>query len=197
MILASITWTPKYISSQVCAIVAAIFVATSFFAKNKKLVLSSVTIGSFFYSVHYLLLGAYAGAIIDILSALRCLWFYFNTKAGKKFDYISLSVCCVAFIVGGILTYKSWPDILTIFAAINTTIATWQPSICYYRWACIVGSFFWITYTLLCHSVFGFVEEVLLLVLEIVSIILYYVEKHKQKEPLLQQNTEPEQAVEQ
>ena len=189
MILASITWTPKYISSQVCAIVAAIFVATSFFAKNKKLVLLSVIFGSFFYAAHYLLLGAYTGAIIDALSALRGIWFYFNTKAGKKFDYISLSVCSIAFIAGGILTYKSWPDIFTILAAINTTIATWQPSICFYRWACIVGSFFWIAYSHLCHSMFGFVEEVLLLILEIVSVIVYYVDKHKQSKQSFQQNS--------
>ena len=195
MILASITWTPKYISSQICAIVAAIFVAASFFAKNKKIVLISVTFGSFFYAVHYLLLGAYAGAIIDVLSSLRCIWFYFNTKADKKLDYVSLTVCSVAFIAGGILTYKSWPDILTILAAINTTIATWQPSICYYRWACIVGSCFWIAYSILCHSIFGFVQEVLLLVLEIISIIIYYVDKHKQAQNTLQQDTPSNQTI--
>ena len=197
MILASIVWTPKYISSQICAIVAAIFVAASFFAKNKKFVLTSTLFASIFFALHYLLLGAYAGAIINILSILRGLWFYFNDRAGRKFDWISLSVCSTAFIVGGVLTYKAWPDILTIVAAINTTIATWQPSICYYRWSSAVGSFFWISYTLLLHSVFGFVEEVVLLVLEIASIILYYVEKHKQKKQIVQQDTNLEQVFEQ
>ncbi|MBR1890498.1 MAG: YgjV family protein [Clostridia bacterium] len=188
----AIEWTTRYISSQVFAIIASILVAVSFFTKNKKVVLLFVSIGSLGYAVHYLLLGKYAGAVIDALSVLRGVWFYINDRRGKKKDYISLFVCWAVFITGGVLTYRSWPDVLTIIAAINTTFAIWQPSILYYRCATIVGSGFWIAYAVLSQSIFGTIQEIALLVLEIIGLIAYFVVKDAPAKQQTSAETQPE-----
>ncbi len=179
--MGEIVWTTNYIISQIVAIIAATLVSVSFFVKKKNLILLFTLLGYAFYSLHYLLLNAYSGAIIAGFSIGRGIQFYYDAKKGKKSNIASLIVFSLMFIGGGIWTYRKWYDVLTIFAGINTTYALWQNSVCYYRWASVFGSFLWIAYMILYHSLLGTIEEVVVLVIELVGLVLYYVQKHKEK----------------
>ena len=194
--MGNIDWNTTYIISQIMAIVAATLVSVSFFVRKKSFILVFTLLGYSFYMVHYLLLRAYSGAIIAGLSISRGIQFYYDEKRGKKNNIFSLVVFLIALTAGGAATFRKWPDILTIFAGINTTTALWQNNVCYYRWASAWGSLFWIAYMALYRSVLGLAEEIIVFVIELVGLILFYVNKKKQNANPLPEQKQEEKSLE-
>lgn len=165
----------NYILSQCCVVVAMLFLASTYFIKSKKMILFFNIPVSVFFGIQYLLLGAYTGIVINAIGLIRCFWFYFNETHNKKRDYISFGVINLLLLVLGIITFKTWVDILAMLAGFIFTYSIWQPKISIYKWSAIAVSACWIIHNLIYGSLFGVIAESILLIIEIIALIKFYV----------------------
>ena len=176
-------WTNdiNYIISQICVVIAMLFLASTYFIKSKKWILIFNIPIALFFGIQYVLLGAYTGVAINAVGLIRCVWFYFNDKLGKKKNYISFSVINIMLLVLGIITFKTWVDIWAMLAGFIYTFSIWQSNNTVYRWLALGVSACWITFNSIYGSLFGIIAECILLIVEIVSIFNLYLCKKNQK----------------
>jgi len=178
-------WTVEYIFSQICVLIAVgIFIATTF-VKSKKLIAGLNIFVNLFYAIQYLLLSRYTGVLINGIGIIRCIWFYFDTKIDKK-DYISLIICLLLVIGGGIFTFSSWVDILAIVGSTVFTYGIWQSNIQVYRFLAIANNACFLIYNLFCKSYLSVIFESIVIITTTINLIKFYIQNKKIK--LLQNN---------
>ena len=186
-------WTIEYIFSQICVIIAvALFIATTFIKNKKVIVILNVFVNTF-YALQYLLLNRYTGILINGIGIIRSIWFYFDTKITKK-DYISLIVCTILVIGGGIFTYSSWIDIMAIIGSSAFTYGIWQSNIQIYRILAVVNNACFLVFNLFCKSYISVATEVIVIIITTINIIRFYLQTKKSSNSTentnLQENTD-------
>ncbi|MBQ8444732.1 MAG: YgjV family protein [Clostridia bacterium] len=180
-------WTAKYIFSQICVVIAvSIFISTAYI-KNRKTVVFLNCLVNLLYAVQYILLSKYTGVIINAIGIIRCIWFYFNAKREKK-DYISLIVCLLLVISGGIFTFSSWVDIFAIIGSVIFTYGLWQPNLMFYRFSAIANHLSFIVYNIFCQAYVALAFEGVIIILTTISIIKFYVEGKKKNNKIISEN---------
>lgn len=177
-------WTLQYTLSQLCVFVAACLYSSTFFIKNRNAILVLTCIISLIYSIQYFLLDSYTGVAINIVAILRCVWFYINNQRGKTKDYISLIICCVIFIISGILTYKHPMDIIAIVNVLIFSYTVWQSSVVRYRYIAPFCSLGWIAYNIYTKSILSVIFESIIFLIGIVGIIKTYRQEKSKKNTL-------------
>ena len=108
------------------------------------------------YIVQYLLLGAFAGAVLDVLGAVA------SVIAGKKHvgfikrhtKAVMLSVNACIVVAGLVLAYsnKSWIDLFSLAGVLLHTSAFWISSEKIIRRVSLLGSPCWFVYNLLSRA---------------------------------------------
>lgn len=82
----------NYVLSQVFVVFAVITLGFSYLSKDKKSIMILVTMTSLFYGGEYLLLGAFSGVAVNIISIIRNSWFYLNAKNSKENSVLVLII---------------------------------------------------------------------------------------------------------
>lgn len=140
-------------------IIGLLAVATFLFSyqqkKRKNIILLNV-ISRCLYILQYLLLGAFAGAVLDILGAVA------SVVAGKKHTgfikkHLLLTVLLMdGLIIGAGITIalinKSWLDLFSLVGVLLHTGAFWMNSEKIIRRISLAGSPFWFVYNLLSRA---------------------------------------------
>lgn len=173
-------WTTEYIISQVCVLIAISIFLTSTFLRNRKVVLILNCFVNLFYALEYLFLKSYTGIVINVIGIARGIWFFFDAKIGNK-NYISLISCCLSFLIGGILTYNSWIDILAILGSLVFTFAIWQPSLQLYRILVIVNNLLFFVFNFYNKAYISVIFECITIIVTIISIIKFHIENKNKK----------------
>ncbi len=168
--------TVNYILSQILVIIAIGLYALTFLLKTKKNVLIIGLLGVVLNTISFILLGAYTGALVNVVAIIRSLWFFFEEKKGKR-TWISLTIVMILIMFATIFTYKNWIDILPFVAGIVYAFACWQKNIPLYRWLGILVSLIYIVYDVWFSSVFGVVSELIAILCAIVGLILGLIKK--------------------
>ena len=168
-------WTFEYTLSQIFVITAMILAATTYLVKNKKLILLLSCLFSLCYTLQYILLGAYTGAVLNTIGIIRGVTYFLIEQKGKKINLPCLLIFEFLFLTGGILTFRAWPDIIATSITLLYTFAVWQSNIKFYRWQAILCSFGWITYAISIKSIFAIVSELVMLTIEIIGVIKLYI----------------------
>ena len=83
--------TVNYILSQILVIIAIGLYALTFLLKTKKNVLIIGLLGVVLNTISFILLGAYTGAVVNVVAMVRSLWFFFEEKKDRR-TWISLTV---------------------------------------------------------------------------------------------------------
>lgn len=161
----------RYILSQILVLISSIFIAASFFSKKKKDVTILCVLYCIFYSVHYLLLGAYTGMFMSLISASRNILFYRYAKKNMNNKFITLIFFSSFAIITGIYSYQDLFSFISILANILSTYSIWQDNINKYRLYAIPVSFCFIVYAVHINSIFSLVIELILLIIEIISVM--------------------------
>lgn len=172
-------WTFEYIMSQIFVVIGMACLGATYLVKNKKTILIIALVSAFGYTMQYVFLHKYAGAAVNVIGMIRCIWFFFNDKKNKKNDYISISVISALIIIMGVVTFDGWESLLPSLAAILFTYSLWQSNVKVYRYIALVNSALWITYNTLCMSIMAIVSECILIVVEIIGVIRLYTGKPK------------------
>ncbi len=107
------------IIAQIIGIVAMIINILSFQCKKNRNLFIMIGIGSILFSVNFLMLGAYASAVYNVISIIRS---SFTLKSDKKLqNKYTFAFLCVLYVVGMVLTYTNpWSIVLFIAQIVQT-----------------------------------------------------------------------------
>lgn len=168
-----------YLLSQICVIISVIILGTTYFLKDKIKILILCLVYCIFYGIHYLLLGAITGSLMNLISFLRNLWFYKNSKNNKKNSKVVLYVLFLISCVFCIISYSDVFSLISLTASLLSTYSIWQDNVKIYKFLAIPVSICFIIYAFHISSVVAIITEIVLLITEIVAIIKIYNDKHK------------------
>ena len=129
--------------AQIVSAGAVVSFIASLQMKEKKNLLLLQFIANILFAVQYILLGAYMGAIVNLISVIRCALLYFSKKTPHKaFLYIFIA----ATLITGFVSFDGILSLIPVANALLYTVSTWQDNMKLLRYLFIVASVLWIIY---------------------------------------------------
>ena len=159
-----------YIISQILVVIYYLVYATTFNLKDKTKILEIGILATIINAISYLLLGAYTGIAMCIVSIIRNIWF------NKSKNNISLITIFVIMILLSIVSYQNIFSLLSIIATVIYTYALWQTSTKRYKLCGIIVNLLMIGYNISIKSIMG----VIFMVIALISSVIGYI-KDKEK----------------
>ena len=146
---------------QMLGVVALIVGVISWNVKKRKDILDLQSLNIILFTLQYILLGAYTGAIASVVTLARNL--VFAQKGIKKwassslwiFVFIGLSILVLTF------SWQGWPSILPVIGAIIGTYAVSRNDPKSIRFFMLLTVLFWGPYTLIVHFYSGFISQII------------------------------------
>ena len=134
----------------------------------------------FVFSLQYLLLGAWAAALLDFASAIRNLLFCALVKRGRSTT--PLIYCFGAFVVVvGIFTFDSPISLMLIAAKLLTTISYGMRNERLLRYITLPSCIFWCIYNLYIGSLGGAIGDSLTLISLVTAMCKFDLPRQKSK----------------
>lgn len=158
---------------QSLAVIAVIFYLASYHAKTRKGILVIQSIGALIWTLHFLLISAWTGALVTFTGGTFTVVFLFK---GKNKILSNNFVLYLSILTLGIFTFITWKGFYSIFPFIGVSsimIAKWQNKPNTIRALCIPNSILWIFYDVVIGSYGSIIAESLI----IGSILLSLVKK--------------------
>lgn len=158
---------------QSIGFLALLFVIFSF-QKNKRGTILAIMLGGLLlFVVHYSLLGAWVGALMNFIEAGVVFVAYKKEKklwAKQKFwPYLFL----IFFITAGFITSGATIDFLPILAQIFGTIAVWQKNSKAIRFIMLIPRPLWFVYNLIVGSYAGMATEIFIFLSVAIGILRF------------------------
>ena len=136
------------------------------FNKHKRIVLFKMT-SELLFAAQYFLMGAYTGAVLDLISGLRNFLFYRFVE--KKRSTAPIIILFGVFVVVlGLLSWNSWLSLLPIGAKILTTVSYGMKNERLLRFITLPSCLLWISY----NGIIGSWEAMLADFLALFSILI-------------------------
>lgn len=152
---------------------ALLFVILSF-QKNKRTTLLLVMLtGLLLFTVHYALIGAWTGSLMNLIEAgMVFIAYKKETKAWAQrvfwlYFFIGL------YVISGVFTVKGWIDVLPVLAQAFGAVAVWQTSARAIRFLMLAPRPLWFIYNLAVGSQAGVVAEVLITTSVVIGIVRF------------------------
>ena len=144
---------------------------SSFQVKKNKFLFLAQLLGSTFFTIHYLLLGEPAGAVMNIIGIIRNFVFMQGNKAKKPWVLALLTILVVA---GVAFTWNAWycVFVLVAMAVSNVTMYSNKGKIIRYG-QLFASSPCWLIYNFIVGSWGGMLCECFIIISTIVSFIRY------------------------
>ena len=161
--------------AQAIGLFASVLVVLSFQSKSSRSLLMWQIIASLCFALHYGLLGpmAYTAALMNMVSILRCVWFYF--KKGKP-QLFSLGIISALYLIIFAFTHAGIPSLIAIAAQLGSTYIFWKGDILLSkRVALYVISPLWIVHNIMVLSIGGIICEAT----NILLLLLFFMRYHK------------------
>lgn len=168
-----------YYIAQAVGIVGLTFAVISFQKNSNKGILFFQVLAELTFFVHFTLLGAYTGAYMNLIGAVRNLVFYNREKRwaqSKNWVFVFIAV----YVIIGILTWKNEFSILPIIAMTLSSIALWIKNPKFTRLIVLPSSPCWLIYNIESSSIAGVLTESFVLSSLIIAIIRFDVWKQPQ-----------------
>ncbi len=142
-----------YIIAQIVGILAVATFLLSYQLKKRKNIILVNAISSFLYVLQYILLGAFEGAVVDILSAVSTIAAHNKDKKFiDKHTKIIVIFLNLLIFTAGLVLYKNIFSLFPIAGAILQTSAFWITSERRIRQVSFLGAPFWLVYNLVCQA---------------------------------------------
>jgi len=172
--------TLEIIATVIGGIAAAVYVA-SYQCKKRKWILFLGALSRVLFILQYVLLGAFSGAVLDLIAILAAL------IAGKK-DHPTVKKLLVpiivvihaAILVASVLLYQSWYDIFVLLAATFCVAALWFSRERLIRAVSLCSSPCWLVYNLSSKAYFSAVSDTFAILSLLVAIWRYDIRKKKE-----------------
>lgn len=167
-----------YVLSQIFTIITYILLAMTYYAKNRKTVLTISFASLITNGLEYVFLNAYSGLAMCIVALIRNIIFLVDEKKnGKrdtntKKDVVILVILYIISIASAIFTYDGFLSLLSVFATMLYTYSVWQKKTNIYKLLGMPIGILWILYNIYVQSLFGVILEAILLVCSMTGYIL-------------------------
>jgi hypothetical protein len=133
------------------------------------------------FALQYFFLGAVEGLIINGIGIIRAIWFFIYDKKSKPIPLYPLIILIVLFLLTMIFTYEGLISFAPFIAASLLTYSIWDHRVLVYKIAAIPISLCWILYNVHVGSIFGYISDSVLLIIEICAFIEYLIRNKKFK----------------
>jgi len=155
---------------QTIGFVGLLFSIISFQKKDRKGIIFFQILASSAYFLHYFLLGAVTGSLMNLLGAVRNCIFYNNDKgwANKIFwlyFFIGIYIICALF------TWENSYSLLPLIGMIAGTVSFWVKNPKYTRLITLISRPCWFIYNLVSGSIPGTITEAFSIASVIIGII--------------------------
>lgn len=155
-----------FILIQFLGFIAWLFLVLSYYRKNTNKILIFQIIGTLLYCLHYFLLGGYSGLFI---CAFETIFDYGYYKTDK--DNIIYLISVPIRIIGGLLTFRGFMDLLPIGASLADGYSlTKKKKVVVF--GAIVSYTLWVIYDIYIMSISGAITDGII-VLSNISILLF------------------------
>lgn len=150
-----------------------VMVAASFQQKTQKKILFFQMLAGFAFIIHFMMLGAYTGAALNFLGAIRSIVFSFKEKSKIIRSPFCPILFMALFAVVGILTWEGPLSILPTAAMVLLSLSFWLTNPRMTRMLTLPGSPMWFVYDVFNNSWTGMITEVFATSSMIIAIVRY------------------------
>jgi len=167
--------------AQGLGVVALVVAVISFQQKTQKRIVFLQMISSAIFAVHFYMLGAYVGSILNAVGIFRAIVFSNRDKSWAN-NKVWLYVFVLIFIASGILTWDNMISILPVIGIILSTVAFWVINPTLVRLLSLPSSVCWFIYNLISNSYAGMTTEVFIFSSILIAIYIYDIKAFKKRE---------------
>lgn len=138
----------------ITGIVGILLLIAVFQVNDRKMILRLQIICCVVWTAYYLSMGAYTGAGLIFLGAIRS--FLYERYRDKEWPY---PLTIAALGIATLITWENWTSALALVAMIMASTALWQRDPRMIRMFSLGVSPFWLTYNIISGSYFGVVGD--------------------------------------
>ncbi len=157
--------------SQLLLIIAIVLYAITFLLKTKRKILLISLFVILLNIISFILLGAYTGAIINLVALTRSIWFFIEEAKGQQ-TRLSLVIIIFLMMIATFYNYQNWIDLLPFISSIIYTFACWQKSVKLYNWLGILVGLIDILYDIQFNSIVGIISRLFAISCAVIGIIM-------------------------
>lgn len=165
------------IIAQILGFAAVALYLLSYQLKKRTQIVSVTFVSNMFYVVQYLLLGAFSGAIMDVLSTIASfLAIKKNAPQIKKYaKWIAFSIVAIITLIGFIIVkiQSNWIEIFPIGGAVFQVIGLWCDDEQRLRKFSLCSAPFWLVYNFITKAYGASLGSIFAIVSIIISLIRY------------------------
>lgn len=173
-----------YLFAQGIGVIALIIAILSFQQNQQKKIVTYQMISSVFFCIHFCMLGATLGGILNGIGIFRAAIFRNRDKKWAS-NIIWFFLFCALFIAAGIFSWAGAKSLLPIFAMLLTTVAFWIKNPRAVRFVSAPSSPLWFIYNFIYHSYAGMLTELFVFSSILVAVfrfdLLPLLQKNKQE----------------
>lgn len=159
--------------AQIFGILGLLAMLISLFQKEKTKMLFFVIFNGLFFSVEYLLLGAWAGMLSNMFGILRTFTFM-KKETNPNIDkiWVLISFICAYIIIGIISFDGKIISLLPIIAEIIYILVLWQESVKVIRLGTLIMVILWLIYDLIMMAYPSAITDLIVLITTIIAIFV-------------------------
>ena len=168
-----------FIVAQILAFFALIANVVAIQLKKKKQILFFWIFAAFFFTLSFIFLQAYSGALACAIAGVQTTLSYFFEKRNKKFPLWLAIISIFVSLLAGFFTYQHPLDLLPIIAAIVYVYSIVQTQEKFIRQLTLLNLFIWIIYDFVIGAYVTAISDAIFIVSTIVAISRYdFPKKH-------------------
>ena len=163
---------PVYLIAQILGIIAVIFTFLSYQAKTQRKLIIVQSAATLVFSIHYLMLGAIAGAILNLVCIIRN--FIYCNRGVKIFanKYVPYALAVVIAALGA-LSWQGLPTVLLMVALMINTVIMSMDDAQLLRKSILFTSSMILIYDIIIVSIGGSINESIAIISSVIGIIRY------------------------
>ena len=178
------------IAAQIIGFAAMAMNALSYQAKKQRTIIIFQLFGSLLFAVHFIMLGAMIGGLLNIIGIIRAAVYSNKEKTGAD-NPLWIAGFVAAYVASYVLQFTVFGreptafnlivEVLPVFAMTITTVSFWLKDAKKLRRLGLINSPLWLIYNAVSHSISGVCSEVFNLVSLIVAIVRLDIGKKAEK----------------
>ena len=162
------------ILAQIIGLMATITYVLSYQQKTRRNIVLVNAMSNIFYVLQYILLGAFEGATIDVLSTVSSIAAHNKDKGFiAKHTKLIIIIINLAMVISGLFLYKNIFSSFPVIGAILQTSALWITEERKIRIVSFLGTPFWLIYNIVSKAYFSALGSTLCMVSIGVAIYRY------------------------
>ncbi len=161
--------------------IALLFVILSFQKNKRSNILLYQIIANIVFILHFSLLHAWTGVVMNVISALRTIIFYQKDTKVWAQRTVWMYGFMGAFILAGLITWTNYASLFALVAGVTDTLALWKKSAKSIRFFMLIPRPLWFSYDFLVGSYPGMTTEVVVLASVLIGILRFDIPNKKRK----------------